>query len=783
MSVERKPRPKSEMGIINRVSSRKQIEQEKVKPLDRNILLSVVDGYRNSIRYAETARKMLVQLAEKAKTEKDKLQTSESSIEQKPTGTSLKIKEACRYWMQQLALAQYTMGEMRKKHGKSLELAHRDYIREWLKFIHFEETFDELIKVERMINDFQPELSGFTPKTHADRRNQAIAGEMVTYYEPWSKEDFTRYVPKTDKEAKQLSGEGFNILDLLKIMPDEETKRLLEEIIQEDISSEGKTVEKDNYDVNNFPVLSELQDRHEKLLLEAQEQWESSMVRKFWHEKKDRQMIQAVYRGDKVLETDSVINYRKQLGDIRRKYKDTTIGAVLVGEPGVGKTTLVEYDAEKRDRNCVYIDMSEHVTRYTLFGSPEMAFETQLDFLKRFSSEVGTMSEENLMGTLKKMISERAQKINEEMPGLSSEEREALAASQLDEELRGGRVETPTEPTDAEAAKMAQFAGISVEEIKKIWAQQSAENTKTEEEIEKMQEKIAPIRKALTKLVDENYQSEAAKKLLNLTKKNGWRDGIVIHALRNNLDLIIDEFNVQSQWTLMHRLLTSRPGEDYYFADNKEHIHIPKEWRMYFTGNVGTKHGTYEVKEALASRVGGKVIEVTPPPLQEEMEVMMVMLSNQNERIIRSEEDISKIMFLFKEIVSKVRQLIKDKQSVIPMSYRILRDLRAELIDSEWQIPRSTTVDQAIFNVFIKPYALFRDRSLAKQIAEHCMAAGLLLGEEVEKEVMEWSGISKDELTQKRKDQKPRNWKEIMKEIRDQAVSAATAQLPITPAV
>jgi hypothetical protein len=39
----------------------------------------------------------------------------------------------------------------------------------------------------------------------------------------------------------------------------------------------------------------------------------------------------------------------------------------------------------------------------------------------------------------------------------------------------------------------------------------------------------------------------------------------------------------------------------WHFADNDEDIKIPENWKMYFTANIGAKHGVFPTPEAFAS--------------------------------------------------------------------------------------------------------------------------------------------------------------------------------------
>ncbi len=707
----------------------------RAEPIPRNERKKVVDTYRDIIREAEAARHMV----RKAKEQRD---AAQKEGDKQTTQTA---DNGLSKWLVLFKNAQQQIERLRETHGDALEQAHRQYIREQVQVTDFLLTFRELGRVEQAIRNYAPEMHGFAPdpKKPMELRKRGVISEMArglgtSVEESDSEESGKDEGTDLDELQEQLTDSLGYIFD------DETTINVLSEEIEAGINqlrteTEEERSVRESEERKDLPNLSldSLKKLQQDLEVDAEELWEKSGVKERWFERQLHQWIQSNLRGDLVLEFNSVVKHLNDLDDIERTYQNTTIGAVVVGEPGVGKTTLIQHFLEKKGRGYVYIDMSEEVTRYQLFGSPSLKQESAMDQYQHFAEQLAGMSEEEIA----KLIQEHADKLEQSMGGLSSEERGVVALSQIRETL------------DEAQGHMD----------------------------DNMKDQLVKVRGTLEGIVRKHYRSEAAKKLMDVTKKNGWRDGVVIHALRNGHSLIIDEFNKAKSWTLIHRLATSRPGEDFFFADNNENIPIPKAWRMYFTGNIGKKHGTFGVREAFASRIGGKVLEVDVPPNEEERTAMMTFLSDSDYRLMRPDPDIVRLMYFVKDIVPKLRGIIKDQRNVIPISYRLFRDTAEQLVDYKHEQPRPTTVDRALFNVLIRPYAVFETRDIPERLIKMCHTAGLLIGEEVEDEVIKWGNVTKDELKELRAKRADVDVEAVVREIYHATVAAMTAQMPARP--
>lgn len=716
------------------------------QPIERDKRKATVETYRDLIREAEAARLM----ARKAKEERDAAVAN--SDKEKIASADVGLSR----WLELFTNAKRQIAQIREQHGDALEQAHRQYIHEQVTAVEFSSKFAELSRVENAIRGYAPDTHGFTPnpKKPGERRKRGVIAEMARGHATTldsrdatgdATEDATS-APAGEEQAYDIDELETELADSLDyIFDDPATVTALTDEITTDMDrlraqAGGDETQQElngREDLSHLS-LARLKELQEELYVEAEEQWNKPGVKDRWFRRQLGNWIDANLRGDRVLEFPSVIQHLNELDDIERTYQNTTIGAVVVGEPGVGKTTLIEHYLEKKGRGYVYIDMSEEVTRYQLFGSPSLKQDSSMDQYQHFAERIAAMSEDDIA----KLIREHAEKLEQSMQGMTPEEREVIALSQIREEL--------------------DKADGHVEDAMKL--------------------RLQGVRAALEEVVNKHYRSETAIKLMDVTKKNGWRDGVVIHALRNGHSLIIDEFNKAKSWTLIHRLATSRPGEDFFFADNNENIPIPKDWRMYFTGNIGKQHGTFGVRQAFASRIGGKVLEVDVPPSEEERTAMFTFLSDSDHRLMRPDADIVRLMYFVKDTVPSLRGAIKDQRNTIPISYRLFRDLAEQLVDYQHEQPRPTSVDRAVFNVLIRPYAVFETRDIPEQLIKLCHAAGLLISEEVQDEVIKWAHMTKEDLETLRGERKEVDLEQVVREFYKETEKGMTAQMPVPSA-
>lgn len=563
------------------------------------------------------------------------------------------------------------------KESLQLEKAYREWLHGkqlYLRFLHLEREWKA---INAAIED--PVFEGKLKKVTTGElvRLQAISSAEIKEAEEWSADDDELLSLLMDKKPEIAVEEA---------MPKKKDEKKLTG--WEELDLTGKSLVE----------LKQLRLAREQDLTRL---WNLSDVRYFEQVYQLDKMLKDVQARKEVLETPTTIGYLNQLAEWERLHQDTTIGGVLVGEPGVGKTTVVRHYLEMRGRGYKYIDLSEDVTRYLLFGTKALEFKSPTEYYRELARKIGEMDEKQLA----KFIKENGRRVSKTFKGLglSEGQGEVVAFNLLEERL----------------AEAAQFKPNS--------------------------EHLEAARKMMSEQAERVYRRELADEFRHLVEKNGWRDGIVVAALRSGESVIFDEFVKMKDWSLLFGLLTAKPGTKWKFADNVEEIEIPRHWRMYFTANIGRKHAGYKVGEALASRAQGKVMEIGEPPLKEEITVGLATLCDVEGNFLRDRDDILKMLILVKEVFPKIRSLIRGKENVLPVSWRTIWDISNKLVETVElgqgkKIRRAyegKTFDEALYEVLTQSYALWEDKKLAKEVVKQCAAARLLLSPEMKERIVE----------------------------------------------
>lgn len=841
--------------ISDRKSKLKTDQQkEKDKELREENPLQVVEKFRELMKDTQAARvfyKRAELLARQTKEALDKERVpAHKSVLQKQL--NFYFKQAL-YWQQIGAHSRSDVNEMVAKYGISLEKAHRDYVADEVEFFHFQREFATLTQVERAKMNYKPPLLGMEKKVGKNNEEtkklqeiKATAAGILASVPAYSFEHMKQYVPPKGEEDEYLARDQ-SMLDELAYWTDEEGVRFMAELMQQHFHEHTADQPEEMIQTAEDIVgatKAELNTRARELQATCNTMWARSSTQRIWFERNLRDLISARMRGERVLELPSTIGLINQIAQIERTHPHTTIGVALVGEPGVGKTTLIEYYLKKKGGSgYIQIDMSEEITRAHLLGSPQTQVETRMDFYSRMADTYGGMDEERLKG----MVRRSAKELEKGFSSLTPSECEVLAVAQLKEQLE--RVEhLEVNPQlqallDAEVSKLSalgtnqeittdniQVAALAHLKaaidsgdttVEKLLEAKQAELEKTEidfqaddlelaaktalkEELEgtytalhlsdEVKQRLGEVKEAMSKVAWLKYEDEAAKKFAELTVKNGWRDGVVIQALRSNKKLLFDEYNAGKDWKMLHHLFTLRPGEKYQYGDKSgEEIEIPPDWRMYFTGNIKTKHVPGKLKEALVSRIGGQILYVDTPPFVEEWLVVIASISDARGYLTRSEKDIVQLGDLLKKVFDKSRIAMRKKSDIVPLSLRMLANMTEMLMDHETQFARETSVDQAILAEMVRPYLNYPNTvypvtgpgvdQLPTEIVNYCLGVGLLMTPEVETEVIKWTGMTTAELEKLREGYKDLNWKELLAKQREEMMTALTKMGPVVSAL
>ena len=653
-----------------------------------NLSLRTVESFRRAVREAQDLRKVV-------RYSKD--------AGEKATALSL--------YTQKNEEIQQTL-----KYGLSFEAAYREYIRSEREYFDFMRSLNEASQLESLLEE--PDFKDAKANTKFDKRASARLGTIMK---------------ESDIEVAPDREESLDALATIYPKGGREYKEAMGLLSQEKPEK-----------VNKPETKKEIAKRIEELKARVGERWENPMVRYFWQTKELDKMLEDFGEGKDVIETQSVVKILNKLDQWETQHQRTTVGGVLVGPPGVGKTTMVRHYLEEKGRDYVYIDLSEDVTRYLLYGTKAIEFKSPTEYYERLAKDIDGMDE----AELKKFISEHAGVVKNVF-GAKEDEATVISIGQINEALEKGK-------TTVEGTPLA--------------------------------EKIEQVKGKMQGLTQTAFRRELAGQFSHLVSHNGWRDGMIISALRRGDNIIFDEFNKTKNWSLIYGLLTAKPGEDWYFADNDERIKIPEDWKMYFTANIGRKHGGFQVAEALASRANGKVMEVEFPPTKEEMRVSLAALSNAEGDFLRSKEDLAELFVLINEVFPRVRKFTQDKAQSVPVSYRMIRDLGEKLVMTHspktkelvYQ-PTDEKFDEALYEVMVESYKLYEDQTVPKEVVNIATSVGLLLDDSVKEKVMGWLGKETYEERKKAFLEHAEDFKQIVKKIqglsRDMADAATIPQV------
>ncbi len=635
--------------------------------------------------------------------------------------------------------------------GPSFEAAYREYLRERNTFSRFELNRQRLNKLERALST--PSFASLSENSRLDEHDYSriehiLRGESILPPEEQEERELqkealkTIYAPgsKEYNDAIASLEQGWNAGGSGDVDNSEKVMELSKKLKEaEPGSSEAQRIssELESLQVSGVPTTKkEIMEEIDELKQEIAEAWENPMVRRFWQKKEMDRLLSDFSKGKDVLETQSVVKHLNQLYEWELEHQRTTVGADLVGPPGVGKTTLVRHYLEERKRPYVYLDLSEDVTRFMLYGTRSIEFKSTTEYHRALLSDLNNLDQKGF----ETFIRENAKIVQDVLELDEGQQDQALITA------------LGSLPLDDEA--------------------------------------FASVKEKIIGFAQKAFAKELGTEFSHLGKKNGWREGVVIAALKRGDSIIMDEFNKNKNWSLIYGLMTAKPGENWYFADNDENIKIPDNWRMYFTANIGTKHGTFAVAEALASRSEGKVMEVAYPPVAEEMMIALCSLSDAEGNFLRSQEDLAKLFVTVHELFPKTRTYIEDKKQIIPISFRTIRDLGEKLVmvhDPESKRPvynaTSKTFDEALYEVMIESYSLYEDKSIPREIVNLATTVGLLLDDSIKDKIVNDGnkGWIDEDIYNERKEAQEKNkedFNEIVKKIRGLSHMAFDMPLP-----
>jgi len=201
-------------------------------------------------------------------------------------------------------------------YGASFERAYREYIRARNSYVHFMALLDETTRLENLLNEpaFATMSDGVKLDAKSYSRLEGIAREV------------------DEKIEQEVMGDTDSLLESLKtIYPEgsEEYEEFKREILEKKGEKDMPRTKKE--------IIEALQRMRE----EISELWDNNMVHYFWQKNTMEKLLKDFAEGQDVLEQQSTIEHLNILHEWETQHQRSTIGAVLVGPPGVGKTTTI----------------------------------------------------------------------------------------------------------------------------------------------------------------------------------------------------------------------------------------------------------------------------------------------------------------------------------------------------------------------------------------------------------------------------------------------------------
>lgn len=240
------------------------------------------------------------------------------------------------------------------------------------------------------------------------------------------------------------------------------------------------------------------------------------------------------------------------------------------------------------------------------------------------------------------------------------------------------------------------------------------------------------LRRKLSALPRELLVQQLASSLTE-THKGPYTYGAIYEAMEKNVPVILNEVQWLRNPDFLHSLLTAIPASDadadpmpsykpnrdglngherkvkgwFFSTITSKWVRVRENFRVFFTGNIGSEFGNQGLPPALVSRLKDRFMEMPSLPQNELVDIAWAGVSDNDGRCVLSEAEAKQLYYLLTEIVPEMDKQAREAQFGSRKIYFSMRTIEAlgYALNPKGR-PKSETTKQslkeALYTVFVK---------------------------------------------------------------------------------